>query len=278
MEKTYENVAEQLISRPLILHSVHKTFLQAEGRYEGHKNRRTTKPALLIALQGEAVFHFGGSEPSSLTPGRAQIGGYNRTLEIEVMPGGFEYCIIHFTPVREEQLADSDLRDTVMLEPGLTTEVRELIEQLCRLSPIPGHVEQLEKQTLFYRLLHAVLQGERARLNARGSSVVEQAVAHIHNQYGSSMTLEELAATFELKPKYFSYLFHKFTGIRPIPYLIQYRMNRAQELLLSGQASIREIASRVGYDDPYYFSRLFKKYMGVAPNSLRPARRRKSPS
>nr|WP_285874008.1 helix-turn-helix transcriptional regulator [Halalkalibacter oceani] len=71
-----------------------------------------------------------------------------------------------------------------------------------------------------------------------------------------------------MKPKYFSYLFQKFAGAGPIDYLIQYRMNKAYELLMTGQFTIKNVAQSVGYADAYYFSRLFKKYKGVSPSRL----------
>ncbi|MFD0672880.1 helix-turn-helix transcriptional regulator [Cohnella sp. GCM10027633] len=80
-----------------------------------------------------------------------------------------------------------------------------------------------------------------------------------------------------MKPKYFSYLFRKYVGIGPIDYLIQYRMNRARELLATGQFSVAEVARSVGYLDAYYFSRLFKKHAGLPPGAVGEYRRRNRP-
>ncbi len=81
------------------------------------------------------------------------------------------------------------------------------------------------------------------------------------------LTLDELAELHAMNPKQFSYYFHKYTGFRPIDYVIHYRMERARELLQTGDFPIRDIAASVGYTNPLYFSRLFKKKLGITPSS-----------
>ncbi|MGO4184478.1 helix-turn-helix transcriptional regulator [Paenibacillus sp. TAF43_2] len=61
--------------------------------------------------------------------------------------------------------------------------------------------------------------------------------------------------------------FHKYTGFRPIDYVINYRMERASDLLKAGNYSIHDIAVSVGYTNSLYFSRLFKKKFGLSPSA-----------
>ena len=56
-------------------------------------------------------------------------------------------------------------------------------------------------------------------------------------------------------------------GIRPIDYIIQYRLKKSFEMLNDGY-KVREVALSVGYDDPYYFSRLFKKHFNFSPSEV----------
>nr|WP_272491110.1 helix-turn-helix transcriptional regulator [Paenibacillus apiarius] len=81
------------------------------------------------------------------------------------------------------------------------------------------------------------------------------------------LTLDELAELHSMSPKRFSYFFHKYTGYRLIDYLINDRMERASELLKAGNFPIRDIAVSVGYVNPLYFSRVFKKKFGVSPSA-----------
>jgi YesN/AraC family two-component response regulator len=63
-----------------------------------------------------------------------------------------------------------------------------------------------------------------------------------------------------------SKLFKQETGESPINYLIKIRMEKAKELLVKEELSVKEIANSVGYQDAYHFSKLFKKYTGNSPS------------
>ena len=71
------------------------------------------------------------------------------------------------------------------------------------------------------------------------------------------------------KSIYVSRVFKETTGESPISYLIRVRLVKACGLLAGNGASVREIARQVGYEDAYYFSKLFKKYYGVSPMEYR---------
>ena len=81
--------------------------------------------------------------------------------------------------------------------------------------------------------------------------------------------LADLARTAGLHPTYFSDQFKKIVGVRPLEYLMRRRIERAQYLLLTSHASVKEIASAVGISDPAYFSRVFTRLCRVAPSEYR---------
>lgn len=66
---------------------------------------------------------------------------------------------------------------------------------------------------------------------------------------------------------HFTTLCRKQTGMPPLGLLIRLRLQRAMHLLQHGNHNVAEAARAVGYEDPFYFSRLFKKHIGVAPSS-----------
>jgi two-component system, response regulator YesN len=84
-----------------------------------------------------------------------------------------------------------------------------------------------------------------------------------------NLTLGDIAQHAELNPTYFSNVFYKLSGIRPIEYLNKKRIQKAEVLLLSNSASIQKIAAMVGFKEPSYFSRVFKKYTGISPIQFR---------
>lgn len=85
----------------------------------------------------------------------------------------------------------------------------------------------------------------------------------------AKISLAKLAGLINLQSTYFSNLFCRVTGMPPIKYLNLKRLEKAQELLLTTNQTLAEIASGVGFEDVFYFSRLFKKYLKVAPKQYR---------
>lgn len=81
--------------------------------------------------------------------------------------------------------------------------------------------------------------------------------------------LEELAASAGLSTAHYSALFREMTGFAPIDYLIRQRIQHACGLLDTTSLAISTIAAQVGYDDPYYFTRSFRRVMGFSPRAYR---------
>jgi AraC-like DNA-binding protein len=87
--------------------------------------------------------------------------------------------------------------------------------------------------------------------------------------FNQSVTLEELAAQTGLSVSHFCAKFKQAFGNSAIDYLIEQRMQQAAYLLYDQNLKIQEIAKRVGYDDVFHFSKLFKKHHGQSPRALR---------
>lgn len=94
--------------------------------------------------------------------------------------------------------------------------------------------------------------------------------ANIENR----LNLDDFAAIHNLSASHFSSLFRKSTGMSPIDYFIQLKMQRACQLLYNEEYRIKEVAHAVGYEDPYFFSRIFKRLMGVSPAQYRAQRQK----
>ena len=85
--------------------------------------------------------------------------------------------------------------------------------------------------------------------------------ANIHKQ----LSVEEIAKEFHYSPSHYTALFKKKTGLSPIDYFIRMKIYYACQLLTQRELIIKEIADKIGYDDPYYFSRIFKKVTDKSP-------------
>jgi AraC-like DNA-binding protein len=92
---------------------------------------------------------------------------------------------------------------------------------------------------------------------------------HIHENLHQKLTVEKLAADHCLHPDYFSRLFLEILGIRPLDYINNKRLERAQLLLSTSTASLSDVAEMVGIPNIYYFSRLFKQKLNMPPGKYR---------
>ena len=89
------------------------------------------------------------------------------------------------------------------------------------------------------------------------------------NYTSSDLSLKKIAAAVFAAPAYVSSLFKKEMGLSVTEYITVCRMQRAAELLHSRpDSSLTAISEQVGYTDPYYFSRCFKRYYGVTPSKF----------
>ncbi|MBO5416174.1 MAG: helix-turn-helix domain-containing protein [Clostridia bacterium] len=91
----------------------------------------------------------------------------------------------------------------------------------------------------------------------------------IHSSYRKALTVAELAQIEHLSQSRYITLFREQYGMPPIAYIINIRMLNACELLLTTDMSVKQIGIQVGYDDPFFFSKIFKRHMGVSPQSYR---------
>ena len=101
---------------------------------------------------------------------------------------------------------------------------------------------------------------------APGSHRFKPLFKYIEEHLTEDLSLADLAKVANLHPTYFSDLFHKTVGIRPIEFLHRRKVERAQILMLAHGTSVKETAYHLGFSDPAYFSRLFRKYTGMSPS------------
>lgn len=94
-----------------------------------------------------------------------------------------------------------------------------------------------------------------------------QSLALVRDDPGKPWTVEEMAREASLSVPHFTVLCRRQTGMPPLAYLIRLRLQLALDLLQKGQHNVEEVARMVGYADPFYFSRLFRKHIGHPPST-----------
>lgn len=129
-------------------------------------------------------------------------------------------------------------------------------------------LEQFKRYT--YRIIKEVIEYRDGKVESKYSNIIRRAKEYIDkNYYCPDISLNSVAAHVNMSPSHFSTVFSQYTEETFIEYLTKTRINIAMELLKTTQKRSSEVAYEVGYNDPHYFSYLFKKTIGITPRDFR---------
>ena len=96
-----------------------------------------------------------------------------------------------------------------------------------------------------------------------------EVLSYVEENCAGQLTIRELARRAHMSESSLTRMFHRITGLAPMEHVIRVRIARARELLLRGDMRITEAAYECGFNDSNYFSRQFKKVVGMTPRSYR---------
>jgi YesN/AraC family two-component response regulator len=105
----------------------------------------------------------------------------------------------------------------------------------------------------------------------RADEIASLVKKYIETNYEKPIDLNIIADHFSFSPSYLTKIFLKHTNITPSKYILNYRINIAKQLLGDFTTSINMVATRVGYTDPFHFSKSFKQVTGISPANYREA-------
>lgn len=97
-------------------------------------------------------------------------------------------------------------------------------------------------------------------------------VAYFNENYNTKISIDDYAESLHISTNWFIHNFKQYAGMSPVQYILSLRMVDAQSLLEWTNYSIKEISKIVGYENPLYFSRVFKKEIGKLPVQYRKER------
>ncbi len=122
-----------------------------------------------------------------------------------------------------------------------------------------------EQESWAWRRFNTLLRALKNEKMDRKTSIVNIAIGHINRHFTEEVTLNDIATYVNLSPQHFSKIFKEATGFGYVEWVNNLRITKARELMGNSDRTIKEICFMVGYNDPNYFSRIFKKYVGISP-------------
>ena len=144
---------------------------------------------------------------------------------------------------------------------------RKIIQelQLCRY----GYEDYIA--SLFNDILLLVDRQQHEQKKATGNvqEQIERAAAYFNENYNTKISIDDYAESLHISTNWFIHNFKQYAGMSPAQYILSLRMVNAQSLLERTTYNIKEISEIVGYENPLYFSRVFKKEIGKSPTQYR---------
>lgn len=153
---------------------------------------------------------------------------------------------------------------------GMTYHFTERTEYMPTVMQLEG-LEELRRW--FVEKMTGACRNVATKREEKSSGIIEKAKDYIERHYKKDLSLDDVSREVNISPYYFSKIFKEETGENFVEYVTNIRIAKAKELLRGTGCSMKEICTMVGYSDPNYFSRSFKKKVGVTPTEYKEGKR-----
>ena len=263
-------------SRPLIVGSCGTYRLSSHPKLPTYRPRGRLDFQMIYIASGRAYFHFDKPENETIVtagnivlfrPKEFQKYEYYGTDKTEVY-------WIHFTGSNVKNLLRkygfSD--DRRIFPVGTSLEYEHIFKRIIlELQRCQDDYEEMLDLLLRHLLIifHRELTREHVLKNEYLDSEMDIAASYFNENYNRDINIEEYAVSRGMSVSWFIRNFKKYTGTTPMQFITSIRITNAQMLLETTNYAINEIARIVGYDNPLYFSRLFRKQKGCPPSHYR---------
>lgn len=158
-----------------------------------------------------------------------------------------------------------------VLDIGLKEDIINLYQQILELieSEKVGYKEVIAALT--YQIMAQIRMVEKSKkFNGKeAETLVHKAKIFMTDRIDKKINFEEFAYELGVGYSWFRRMFRHYTSLAPAQYFLQLKLNKAKDLLMSTSLSVKEIAMLTGFESQFYFSKFFKKRMGMSPIQLR---------
>lgn len=275
---TPEFMLDHLQSNPL----TRACYPTAVGYYPhalGHQMQRQqpTDNLLIVCTEGKGhvrTQHYEGS----VQPGDILLlpSGHSHQYHADTKSPWTIYWV-HFDGLQAKQMIkelDFDAEQVIVSigqQPLLTSDLKRLLSlrQSGYRASVFNYAASLTRQILYYLALEIRSRNSLHRHNFNLDALQSLMLENIDGE----LDLDTLAASAKLSRNHFAAKYKKLTGISPIKHFIHLKIEQACYLLDTSQNSAKQISAQLGYSDPLYFSRVFKKIIGLSPTDYRKQKR-----
>jgi AraC family transcriptional regulator, arabinose operon regulatory protein len=272
-----KNITQGIKKNPLIapLYLTDIGFFPHASHHEVRRKNGSKQHILIYCYKGEGIIEVGG-RVVTLKANTYYIvppGAAHSYYALEANPWSIYW--VHFTGAQAVHFYDKFAARFAESAPLLSLEERRLSLFESLIGVLEGGYSEanLEYVNLsLTQLLNAFLYDRffaEAGKQLSDNNTVEAAIEYMKKHLDTALKIDDIAAHFSYSPSHFFTLFKKRTGYSPIHYFNYLKVQKACQYLSFTTMSIKEISFALGFNDPLYFSRLFKKIMGTSPLQYR---------
>ena len=263
-------------SKPLVITMCGTYKLYTRPKLPTWRPRGRLDFQLLYIAAGKAHFHFDNNDEATI------VHAGHMVLYRPKEPQKYEYYAkdqtevywVHFTGnnvknfLRRYGIAD----DTRIIYTGISIEYKNLFMSM---------IEELNLQRIDYEemlinyfmilliSLHRIALQKPRKKNLQNMNDMEQATQYFRMHYNKPISIEDYAVSHNMSISWFIQNFRQYANTTPAQYVQSLRLTNAKMLLETTNYNITEIANLVGYENPLYFSRFFRKQCGISPSQFR---------
>lgn len=242
--------------------------------YQWKKGRKLHDYSFVYLTQGSGVFRIQRARPLNVRTGDVLVirPGVWHDYAPNPETGWKEYWVMFNGKQAGNLISQLKLtRRIPLIHYGEDQHLHFLFTQMLEVAAeLPPSADLIHTGLMLHMaaLIQSRLQLQREQ-GDREESFVRQARQMLANAGGQAVDMPALAHEFGVSYPHFRRVFKQSTGLPPRQYLINLRINQAKQLMEEKALKLSEVARRVGFDDPYYFSRLFKQKTGISPSLWR---------
>lgn len=179
------------------------------------------------------------------------------------------FCSVAFNLLPLNDDAGKNIKNIpTLISAKYFSEYEQLFRSLIEIWSLKTSGHKIKCRSIISDILYRIICENLSENMPPHTSEMKLIDSYILKNYREELTISQLANMVNLSESYFRRIFREYKGCSTIHYINTIRINKACELLRSGLYNITEIAEAVGFNNIYYFSRMFKKHTGVVPSGF----------